>query len=480
MNWLVPVPWLVERSSCRRDRAGVRPTVFLLMLVASTVAGCASATSSPGNTAAPSTSTPATSSTASAASRPTREVLSNGVTLIMREHRASDVVSLQLWFKVGGRDEAPEELGLSHYLEHMLFKGTATRPPGSIDRLIEGFGGQSNAFTSYDYTHFDVVLPAEHLRAGVELLADIGVNANFPVSELDSERKVVLEEMSLLEDEPERFMVRRLYEVAYRDHPYGRPLLGTRELIQSLTRERLDRYYKKHYVPANMTLVVIGAVTPAQVRPVVDATFGRLKAPAPERVDVPTATPLASKVMAAVRRPEKQAYLGMAWKAAPLAGDDIFAVDLLATILGDSPSSRLNQAVRERDRLVFTIESGYGAWEKGGLVTVTARLDSGNLDQAERAILDVIRRVRADGVTETELQRAIVTTESNYAFDIETAEGLAKAYGQAETTWTLENELGYLARVRRVTAGEIQAVARKYLGDDDYARVRFLPGDGSR
>jgi predicted Zn-dependent peptidase len=450
---------------------------FAIVIVVTLAGGCATAERAKGSEQAAGRAT--STGPAENAARPTREVLANGVTLIVREHRASDVVAIQLWFKVGGRDEALDELGLSHYLEHMLFKGTATRPPGSIDRLIEGFGGQSNAFTAYDYTHYDIVLPAEHVRAGLELLADIGVNASFPEAELDAERKVVLEEMNLLEDEPERFMQRRLSEVAFRAHPYGRPLLGTRELIQALTRDRLDRYYKKHYVPANMTVVVVGAVTHAQVRPLVEATFGRLRGPAAARAQVPTAGPLTEKIAADVARPEKQAYLGLAWKVASLASDDIFAIDLLTTILGDSPSSRLNLQVRERDRLVFTIEAGYGAWEKGGLVTVTARLDPGNLDRAERSILDVLRRVRADGVSEAELQRAIITTESNYAFDTETAEGLAKAYGQADTTWTLEKELGYLDRVRQVTAAEVQAAARKYFGDD-YARVRFVPGDGSR
>src|SRR5712691_8895698 len=145
------------------------------------------------------------------ASRPTREVLPNGVVLIAQEHRASDVVALQLWMRVGGRDETADELGLSHYLEHMLFKGTPTRPPGSIDALIEGLGGTSNAFTSHDFTHYDVVVPAAHIRPALELLADIAVNAAFDQSELDAERKVVFEEMRLTEDNPERFMVRRFY-----------------------------------------------------------------------------------------------------------------------------------------------------------------------------------------------------------------------------------------------------------------------------
>ena len=157
-----------------------------------------------------------------------------------------------------------------------------------------------------------------------------------------------------------------------------------------------------------------------------------------------------------------------------MASEDISAVDLLTYILGDGPSSRLNQTVREEKRLVQSIEATYVTREQSGLVSITARLDPKNLDAAEAAILDVIRRLRADGVSEAERQRAIVTAEAFYAFDIETAEGLAKSYGQAETTWTLDNELRYLERLRQVTGAQIQAAARKYL-DDNLARVRFLP-----
>jgi len=411
---------------------------------------------------------------------PTREVLPNGVTLIVQDHRASEVVALQLWMRVGGRDETPDELGLSHYMEHMLFKGTATRPPGSIDAMIEGLGGQSNAYTSYDYTHFDVVLPADKIRAGIDLLADIAVNASFDRKELDAERKVVSEEMRLTEDDADRYLIRRLYEVAYTPHPYGRPILGTPELIAALDRDRLRAYYSKYYVPKQMVLVVVGAVDAGEVQRMARETFGRLRAPATERPAVPAPPSLDGGRRDDARRPEQQAYLGLAWRTAPTNESDVYAVDLLTYILGDSPSSRLNQALRERQRLVYSIDAGYGAWAKAGLVTVNARLDAGNLERAEASILDVVRRVRAEGVTEAERQRAIVTAESNYVFDIETAEGLAKTYGQAETTWTLDDELKYLGRLRRVTAAEIQAVAQKYLHDDNYARVRFVPSGAPR
>ena len=405
---------------------------------------------------------------------PRREVLSNGLVLITQEHRAADVVALQLWVRVGGRDESASELGLSHYLEHMLFKGTPTRPPGSIDILIEGEGGTSNAFTSYDYTHYDVVVPSRGLRTAVDLLADIGVNASFPPAEIDAEKAVVYEEMRLVEDDPDKFSTRRLGELAYSPHPYGRPILGTREEITALTRDPLQRYYKKYYVPRNMALVVVGAVSHADVRAAVDATFGRLPSGEVTRPTPPPAPALTGGRRVDVPRPEQQASLAMGWRAASANDTDTYAVDLLTYILGDSPSSRLNLTLRERERLVFSIESNYVPSQLAGLVSVSARMEAGNLERAEASIREVIRRVRDEGVTEAERERALITAESHYAFDIETAEGLARTYGQGETTTSLATEVKYLERLRSVTAADIQAMARTYLGDD-YARVRFLP-----
>ncbi|MCL6640185.1 MAG: insulinase family protein [Candidatus Rokubacteria bacterium] len=442
----------------------LRRRIALAVLVLLTASACAA-----GRSPAPSAGPGAT---------PRRHVLANGVRIVVEEHRLSDVAAVQLWVAAGGRDEGATELGLAHYLEHMLFKGTPSRPPGSIDRLIEGLGGQSNAYTSYDYTHYDLVLPARHLDTGLELLADIAVHAAFDPTELEAERRVVFEEMRLTEDNPDRFLLRRLYELAYRPHPYGRPLLGTPELIAALTRERLAAYYRRYYQPDAMVLVVVGAVDPGQVRRRTAATFGRLTGRADPRPLLPPVPSLACGRRADVERPERQAYLGLAWQTSPTNQPDVYAVDLLTYILGDSPSSRLNQRLRERERLVFNIEAGYGAWDKAGLVTVTARLDPANLERAEASVLDVLRQVKAEGIGEAERQRALITAESHYAFDIETAEGLAKTYGQAEVTWTLAEELAYLERLRRVTAGEIQAVARRYFGEDDYACVRFRPRAG--
>jgi zinc protease len=283
-----------------------------------------------------------------------------------------------------------------------------------------------------------------------------------------------------VEDDPEKFASRRLGQLAYSPHPYGRNILGTREKIEALTRDPLNAYYKKYYVPRNMALVVVGAVRYADVRAAVDATFGALPGGQVTRPAVPPPPSLAGGRSADVPRPEQQAYLSLGWRTASTSDPDTYAVDLLTYILGDSPSSRLNVAVRERDRLVFSIESNYVPSQQAGLVSIAARLDPANLEKAEASILDVIRRVRESGVTEAERQRAIITAESHYAFDIETAEGLARTYGQGETTWTLADELKYLERLRSVTADDIQAMARKYLRDDNFARIRFQPGAASR
>src|SRR5438445_13075461 len=217
----------------------------------------------------------------------------------------------------------------------MLFKGTPTRPPGSIDAELEGLGGNSNAFTSYDFTHYDVGVPLSGLRAAAALLADIAVNAAFVPAELESEKKVVFEEMNLTEDDPERFLTRRLTEAAYVEHPYGRPILGTRELVGGLTRDTLNAYYKKHYVPGNMALVVVGAVTPAQARAVAAETFRRLTGPAPARPARPPTARLAGGAGGGGRRPGPEAYLGPAWPATRTGNAETSAADLLTYVLDD-------------------------------------------------------------------------------------------------------------------------------------------------
>jgi zinc protease len=406
---------------------------------------------------------------------PTRHhVLPNGVRVVIEEHRRSEVVALQLWVQAGGRDETASELGLAHYLEHLLFKGTVSRPPGFIDREVEGVGGRMNAGTSLDYTYYHILLPAPRALAAIETLADISVNASLDEGVLEREKRVVLEELRLTEDNPTRFLGRQLYSAAFEGHAYGRPVIGTKELILGLTRPQLLRFYRRHYVPEAFTLVVVGAVDPAQVLATATRAFGPLPRTGSGRLPPAAANEWRPRRVE-LERPGSHAYIGLAWHAPRLDHADTPAVDLLATIMGQGRSSRLTRALRERLGLVNTIGTGYSALEGAGMVTLTAQLDPANLAQAEAEIWREIRQVRESGVTVDELERARTTEEARREFQTETAEGRAFALGHAVTVWRLEEEEAYLDRLRAVTPEQVRAVARRYLDLEQFARVVFRP-----
>jgi zinc protease len=404
----------------------------------------------------------------------TRHEFSNGVRVVIEARLATDVVALQLWVGAGGRDEAPSELGLAHYLEHMLFKGTPSRPPGRIERDVEGVGGRINAGTSFDYTYYHTVLPARRAAPGIEMLADIAVNASLEPGALEREKLVVMEEMRVSEDNPRRHLMRHLYAAALEGHPYGRPVIGTPELIRPLTRETLLSFYRRHYVPEAFTLVVVGAIDPTVMLGVAERTFGRMPATGTRRPPVAApGDPEPRRVEMA--RPGRQAYLGLAWLAPRIDHPDTPAVDLLASILGHGRTARLTQSLRERLGLVSSISSGYAPLEAAGVVTVTAQLDPVNLERAEAEILAEIARLRDEGPSETELKRAITAAEARHEFSMETAEGRAFALGRAETVWRIDEELAYVARVRAVSLDRVRAVARRYLEADRYARLALVP-----
>src|SRR5436853_6070694 len=243
---------------------------------------------------------------------PTRHVLHNGVRVLIQEYPSSEVVAVQLWVRAGGRDEAAAELGLAHYLEHMLFKGTTTRPRGFIDRDVEGVGGRMNAGTSLDFTFYHAVLPAPRAAATIEMLADISVNSTLDETELELEKKVVIEEMRRSEDAPRGHLARQLYSMVFDSHPYGRPVLGTADIIQKLNRETLLAFYRRHYVPESFTLVVVGPVKTSEMLGAAERTLGRLPRSGSQRLPQSMPASLTPK-KTEVQRPGTLAYPGMGW-----------------------------------------------------------------------------------------------------------------------------------------------------------------------
>lgn len=405
---------------------------------------------------------------------PSREVLANGFRLIIQEHPQSRVVALQLWVGVGGRDELPLERGFSHFAEHMLFKGTDTLGPGFVDQEVEGLGGRTNAGTSLDYTYYYMLLPAGRASRAISVLADMAFRSSFDPTEVDREREVVFEEVRVGEDNPRAFLGRRLYQMAFAGHPYGSPVLGDPTALRAATRESLRAYVKRHYVPENMTLVVAGPVDPEEIRAAAARAFGSAPPAGYVRSPVPPAPQVSSSQRVTLERTERQAYVGFAWPAPALGDSDMYVVELLAHILGGSRASRLAQALREREKLVSTIGAGYGALQGAGVITITAQLEARDVAAAETATLEVIRRVREQGISSEEIDRAVTAAEAERVFGRETVEGLALAYGRAETIWSLAADRVHLERLRAVSVAEVQAAARRYL-TDDYVMLIMTP-----
>jgi zinc protease len=258
-------------------------------------------------------------------------------------------------------------------------------------------------------------------------------------------------------------------------HPYGWPVLGTPATMNAATQANLKEFNRRFYTPENMTLTVVGPLNMRAVRPLVDRTFGArartgYKAPA-----VPTLAPLTTVVRRTVERPEQQAYLGLAWQAPRLADRDSLILDLLATILAGSESSRLAATLRDGERLVSRISMSNTTLQLEGILYVQAQLEAADVEKVEQRILEEIARLQRDGPTEEERELAVTRAESEHAFAYETSDGVASAYGIAYTTATLDDELLYIERLRAITREQIRDAARKYLPATAYARLAFVP-----
>ncbi len=406
---------------------------------------------------------------------PVVEVLPNGLTLIVQQHRAADIVAVYLWVGTGVRYESPETLGHAHFQEHMLFKGTDKFGPGYIDQTVEGTGGRSNAFTTFDYTTYQVQVPGEATPVALQLLEDMAFRSTFDPKEVDAERQVIAEESRIETDNPRSGIVRQLYGMVFGPHPYGRPVLGTPATMGAATQDNLKAFNRRFYTPENMALVVVGPVDAKAVRPMVDRTFGRRPRTGYTPPAVPTLAPIKEGLTRTVERPEQQAQLAIGWQAPSASDRDSLALDLVATILGGSESSRMVATLRDGERIVSRISVNNSTQQLAGMFYVQATLEAGDVEKAEQRIIEEIGRLQREGPTEEERELAMIKAESEHAFAYETSDGVASAYGLARMTATLEDELRYIERLQTITREQIRDAARKYLPTTAYARIAFVP-----
>jgi zinc protease len=389
--------------------------------------------------------------------------LKNGLTVIIEEEHSAPVVAVEMWVKVGGADETENEAGLSHVFEHMLFKGTQKKKVGEIAKIIESVGGNINAFTSLDNTVFHLAVPSRNFSAGLDIISDAIQHSSFDPGELKKELEVVLEEMRMNEDEPGRKLYKTLLANAYSEHPYKRPVIGYQSVIENLKRDELITFFKKWYIPSNMTLVIVGDVNKDAALKEIDEAFRDFKnAPDPHKKRPVEPVQKEFKV-GIINQPIKESHLAIGFHIPELKSPDIYAIDVMANILGSGESSRLYKRLKIQDSLVHTISAYAMTPRDPGLFMLSANLESKNVDKTVSETLEEIKRLGFDGPNPEELQKAKLNLESDFVYSRETMQGIAQKLGYYKTNaGGLGFEKKYLEGLRKVTDQDIRRVINRY------------------
>lgn len=406
--------------------------------------------------------------------------LPNGLTVLFQEDRQAPLVAMQAVVRTGSATEgAWAGTGISHVVEHMLFKGTATRPVGSIEREIKSYGGEINGHTSHDVTGYTVTVHRDHAAPAIALLSDALQNPSFDPAELTKELEVVFRELKLRRDDPEQFTADLVWSNRYRVHPYRFPIVGFESLLRSLTREDIVRYHRTHYLPNRTVLAIVGDVSQEAVQVAVEAAFGAW----PRGVDPSGVTPVEPLPVAPRLVEEtadvKLAQVVLAFPSVAIAHPDVVPLDTLAKVLGEGRGSRLDLALRESG-LVHDVASWNYTPRDPGIFAVTLRLDPERIEEATARLWGVIQRVQEQPVTADELQAAKRSVIAQYLFGRQTVGSLAAdlaihevLLGHAEFSRT------YVERVQQVTAEDLQRVARQYVVRTAVTQVVVRPRGAS-
>jgi len=405
--------------------------------------------------------------------------LSNGLSVILHPIPIADSATVDVWVRTGGRNEPPQWLGISHFLEHMVFKGSERLAPGELDRAIEGRGGIANAATGQDYTHYYITVAAADLADTLPYLAEAVLRAGIPDQEFEREQQVILEEIRRAADNLEYNAYQLLMETAYgEDHPYGRPVLGTPETLRQLTPELLRAYHGGWYWPEYMTVVVTGGIDPEQALALVEKEFGD-PASGPAWTSPPIPPQPRPK---GIRRGEsaharaEQARLKLAW---PTVGIDnweqVCGLEVVASVLGDGRTSRLVHLLREQRGWVRAIGCSSLVLKEGGLFCISAQLDVRDLARVEATILHEVEKLQQDGIGQAELDRARRMLTHELLFSAESPSQLASIYGYYETLVGVQRLQEYLELLQAFTPAQIRELAQQYLSPEAYVVALLKP-----
>ena len=391
--------------------------------------------------------------------------LSNGMPVILREFGAAPVVSCQLWVKAGSADERAHEAGLAHVIEHMVFKGTAKRKVGEITRDIESAGGSINAWTSLDETVFHVTLASKYLNDGLEVLGDAVLHPAFDEAELDRELPVICEEIRMGKDSPERMASSELFAAMFQTHPYGRPVIGVQDTVESFTTAHLRDFYRRWYTPANMMLIVVGDFEESELMPVLETHFGEgQKKRSPRRITREAEPKQKSNRFRSHAMSTSDCSLALGFRIPGFDHEDVAALDVLGAVLGQGASSRLELEIGRRLGLSSEISSVCYTPRDEGMFGVFARATVNEVEPLTREISKQIALITQQLCAVEEVEKAKKLILSEDAFSLETVDGQARKLGYYRLYCDGEGgEEQYVNRVRTVTPAQVRDIATKYL-----------------
>jgi zinc protease len=407
----------------------------------------------------------------------TLTTLENGLVIIVREDHSAPVVSAQAWAMTGSIHEGKWlGAGLSHVLEHMLFKGTTTRPGSRIDQEVQEAGGYMNAYTSFDRTVYHIDVPNTGATTAIDILCDIMQHASLPPDELAKELDVIRREMDMGQDNPGSRSGRRLFETAYTRSPYRFTIIGYLDIFNELKPEDIRAYYHEKYAPNNVFYVVAGDVKRDEVVEQIKKAYAQSKSRALPPNFLPAEPKQTAPREIIEEAPVELGHLHFAWHIPELRHPDVPVLDVLAVLLGSGRSSRLYQQVRERQGLVHHADAWTYNPGSTGLFGMSAMVDADKFTAARDAMLAEIEKVKSMSVSADEVKKAVKQFISATLATRKTMEGQANDLGGS---WLAANNLTfserYLAAVKRVSHADVQRVAREYLSAENRTLYALLP-----
>lgn len=416
--------------------------------------------------------------------RISEHVLSSGMRVLIAERRGDPVVATLLFYRVGARNEREHEAGVSHFLEHLMFKGTQKLAKGEIDRITAELGGVNNAFTGNDHTAYWFELASDRWEAALDIELERMRALRLDAAEFEAEREVVLEELSMGEDEPWRVLTRRAEALLFPRHPYGRPVIGYRETLRALKVEDVRAYYERFYHPSNALLVVCGDVGSEAALAAVERRFGALEAgPDYAAVDAPRFPdePLAGEVRFAMRWDDPGSRLCIAWRGVRVGTREDDGLDLLCTALGAGRMSRLQRRLVFDERLATSISVSNDSRIEGGVFWILAEAAQGvEPAKLERALDEELGRCASELLSAAELERARALLRSSEAFEIESVSDLGEELGAAAIDADWRNALDGGVRRAQISASEVRELARQLLRPDQRVLGWSLPKAAAR